>query len=71
MYIIINIVSIKHFHVGFMVSDIPSVSVFGHCPYSVTFPYIVYLLITIHSLFNIDNQIYKLIYIIYKYNIVY
>ena len=25
--------------VGFMVSDIPRVSVFGHCPYSVTFPY--------------------------------
>ena len=26
------------FFVGFMVSEIPRVSVFGHCPYSVTFP---------------------------------
>ena len=25
--------------VGFMVSEIPRVSVFGNCPYSVTFPY--------------------------------
>ena len=25
--------------VGFMVSEIPRVSVFGHCPYSVTFHY--------------------------------
>ena len=29
---------IKHFFVGFMVSEIARVSVFGHCPYSVTFP---------------------------------
>ena len=35
-----NILLIKHFFVGFMVSEIPRVSVFGHCPYSVTFPYI-------------------------------
>ena len=34
-----NIVFITYFFVGFMVSDIPRVSVFGHCPYSVTFPY--------------------------------
>ena len=34
-----NILFIKHFFVGFMVSEIPIVSVFGHCPYSVTFPY--------------------------------
>ena len=34
-----NILFIKHFFVGFMVSDIQRVSVFGHCPYSVTFPY--------------------------------
>ena len=33
-----NILFIKHFFVGFMVSEIPRVSVFGHCPYSVTFP---------------------------------
>ena len=36
-----NILLIKHFVVGFMVSEIPRVSVFGHCPYSVTYPYIV------------------------------
>ena len=34
-----NILFIKHFFVGFMVPEIPRVSVFGHCPYSVTFPY--------------------------------
>ena len=34
-----NILFNKHFFVGFMVSEIPRVSVFGHCPYSVTFPY--------------------------------
>ena len=31
-----NILLIKYFFVGFMVSEIPRVSVFGHCPYSVT-----------------------------------
>ena len=36
-----NILFINIFFVGFMVSEIPRVSVFGHCPYSVTFPYIV------------------------------
>ena len=35
-----NILFIQFFFVGFMVSEIPLVSVFGHCPYSVTFPYI-------------------------------
>ena len=30
---------IKHFFVGSMVSEIPRVSVFGHCPYSVTLTY--------------------------------
>ena len=35
-----NILLIKHFFIGFIVSEIPRVSVFGHCPYSVTFPYI-------------------------------
>ena len=34
-----NMLFIKHFVVGFMVSEIPRVSVFGHCPYSVTFPH--------------------------------
>ena len=35
-----NILFIKHFVVGFILSEIPRVSVFGHCPYSVTFPYL-------------------------------
>ena len=35
-----NMLLIKYFFVGFMVSEIPRLSVFGHCPYSVTFPYI-------------------------------
>ena len=35
-----NILFIKIFFVGFMVSEIPRVSVFGHCPYSVTFRYL-------------------------------
>ena len=35
-----NILLITYFFVGLMVSEIPRVSVFGHCPYSVTFPYI-------------------------------
>ena len=43
-----NILLIKHFVVGFIVSDIPRVSVFGHCPYSVTFPYICIVFIRIY-----------------------
>ena len=35
-----NILLINIFFVGFMVSEIQRVSVFGHYPYSVTFPYI-------------------------------
>ena len=35
-----NILFIKIFFVGFMVSEIHRVSVLGHCPYSGTFPYI-------------------------------
>ena len=38
-----NILLTTHFVVGFMVSEIPRVSVFGHCPYSVTFPYYTYI----------------------------
>ena len=34
-----NIVFIKHFFEGFMVSEIHRVSVFGHFPYSVIFHY--------------------------------
>ena len=36
-----NILFIKHF-VGFMVSEISILSVFGHCLYSVTFSYTTY-----------------------------
>ena len=32
---------INKFCVGFVVSEITRVSVFAHCPYSVTFPYII------------------------------
>ena len=35
-----NILFITHFFVGFMVSEIPRVSLFVQCQYSVTFPYI-------------------------------
>ena len=35
-----NILLITIFFVGFIVSEIPSVSIVGHCPYSNTFPYI-------------------------------
>ena len=33
-----NILFITQFFVGFMVSEIPRVSVFGNCPYSVISP---------------------------------
>ena len=47
-----NILFIKHFFVGFMVSEIPRVSVFGHCTYSVTFPYIYYYIL-LYIIFNL------------------
>ena len=34
-----NMLFIKLFVVGFMVSEIPRVSILGYCPYSVTLPY--------------------------------
>ena len=34
-----NILFIKYFFVGFIVYEIPRVSLFGHYPYSVTIPY--------------------------------
>ena len=34
-----NILFITHFFIGFMVSEIPRVSVIAYCPYSVTFSY--------------------------------
>ena len=44
-----NILLINILFVRFIVSEIPRVSVFGHCPYSVTFPYL--LLIILEKLF--------------------
>ena len=38
-----NILFNKHFLIGFMVSEISRVSVFGHCPYSVTFPLLIFM----------------------------
>ena len=38
-----KIVFINNFFVRFMVSEIPRMSVFVHCPYSLTFPYIAYI----------------------------
>ena len=40
-----NILFITIFFVGFMVSEIPRVSVFGHCPYSVTFRYSIHYIL--------------------------
>ena len=34
-----NMLFITNFVVRFIVYEIPRVSVFGHCPYLVTFPY--------------------------------
>ena len=43
-----NILLLKHFIVGFMVSQIPRVSVFEHCPYSVTCLYSAQYMYTIY-----------------------
>ena len=49
-----NIVLIKHIFVGFMVSEIPRVSIFWHCP--VTFPYyvvnVLIIILTIDIIIN-------------------
>ena len=37
-----NILFTNIFFVGFMVFEIPRVSIFGHSPYSVTFLYVLY-----------------------------
>ena len=60
-----NILFIIHFFVRFMVSEIPRVSVFGHFPYSVTFPYI-YNLYIISIILYIYIYIY-ILYILYIY----
>ena len=39
-----NVLFIKHLCVGCMVYEIPRLSVFGYCPYSVTYPDIIFVL---------------------------
>ena len=39
-----NMLFIQHFFVGCIVTEIPRVSLYGHYPYSVTYPY-VYIII--------------------------
>ena len=58
-----NILLIKIVVVGFMVSEIPRVSVFVHCPYSVTFPY------TYKQLLFIENNI--IIYVFFIFDMFY
>ena len=45
-----NILFLNIFFLGFMVSEIPRVSVFGHCPYS--FMFSVYIMIVYCSNYN-------------------
>ena len=56
-----NILFNNNFFVGFMVSEIPRVSVFGHYPYSVTFPniYIYCLLVKLQKLHKRYGIYYK------------
>ena len=53
-----NIIFITFIYIGFIVSEIPSVrrtlSVFWHCPYYDTFPYL--NLLTIYLLFHTRND---------------
>ena len=44
-----NILFIKHFFVGFMVSEIPRGYIFRHCPYSITLPYTIQVYFDISS----------------------
>ena len=45
--------SLNNFFGGFMVSEIPRLSVFGHCPYSVTFPFVLDIaLVNIYILYG-------------------
>ena len=62
-----NILFIKHFFVGFMVSEIPRVSVFGICPYSVTFPYISTNILIIVFLYSYLTYFYIIYYIVYTF----
>ena len=70
-----NILLITIFFVGIMVSEIPRVSVFGHYPYSVTFPYIrrmsygntgyhYYSVYNLYCLFNISYHKHEMGYFV-------
>ena len=52
-----KIVFIKHFFVVIIGSEIPKVSVFGHCPYSVTLHYIclLYSYITLYNTYIVSS----------------
>ena len=56
-----NMIFIKHYFVGFMVSEIPRESVFGYCPYSVTFPYLIcqryYFILVIYPFIKGNNHL--------------
>ena len=43
-----NILFVKHFFMGFMVSEIPRVSVFGHCIRLLSPTYIQQLILLVH-----------------------
>ena len=45
-----------------MVSDIPRMSVFGHCPYSVIFPYYFMYIVT-------EFRVYTVYYIVYNVHV--
>ena len=68
-----NILFITHFFAGFMVYEIPRVSVFGYCAYSVTFPYWyfrkLYICGNMILLTNIIIYIYIYIYIYINNNL--
>ena len=55
-----NMLPNKHFFVGFIVSEIPRVSVFGYYPYSVTFPYIAKRHIYLYYLIKLKVITFKL-----------
>ena len=61
-----NILFIKHYFVGFLISEIPRVSVFGHCPYSVTFPYVVTTVIKSIYIYIYIYILWKLVWILVK-----
>ena len=51
-----NILFMKHFFVGFKVSEISSMSLFGHSPYSDNFTYTMYIYRYIIIIMNYANK---------------